>query len=83
MGRHAALTPEQVGMIRNSTARYVDLADTFGVSKLTIVKVRNFQGVYAAKAVKLGTPILDAHGQTIGVTPHNETVAEILPDAGE
>lgn len=68
MGRKAKLTEDQIiQFIRLSKRTQKELAKEFGVSLLTIWKVKNFKEAYAIKVE--GTPVLDEHGREVGFVP--------------
>lgn len=71
MGRHRALTDDQVNEIFQSpTVSSKEFATRFGVSYVTILKVRKGQGAYAVSENPVeGTLVLDSHGEVIGLTP--------------
>lgn len=71
MGQPKRFTPDQVEAIRNSTKTTVALAAEYKTSRVTISKIKNFHGAYQNQVLALGTPILNVHGQTVGVEPND------------
>lgn len=71
MGRRKALTDEQVNEIfANPDVPSKEFATKFGVSYVTILKVRKGLGAYAVSDAPVeGTLVLDAHGEVIGLQP--------------
>ena len=67
MSRKAKLDHIQVEYIRSSKTTQKELARQHGVSLLTIWKVKNFKGAYSVKTSDLGEPVLDSHGNTVGI----------------
>ena len=61
MGRNRSLTDDQIQEILSQpTVSGKTLATSYGVSYVTILKVRQGKGAYAP--VVPGSPVLDAHG---------------------
>ena len=79
MGRKIKLNPDQVDTIRKSTKTQADLAEEFKVSRLTVHKVRTFKEAYKQHVFDLGEPVLNIHGNVVGVTPDNEIVTDFIP----
>ncbi len=79
MGRRVALTPDQVEAIRASTKTLAELKVEYGVSTLTLGKVRRFQGAYKNSVLEFGTPVLDSHGIITNVIPAEGEGDEELP----
>lgn len=71
MGRRKALTDDQVNEIFASPdVSSKELAAKFGVSYVTILKVRQGKGAYAVSEAPVeGTLVLDAHGEVVGLQP--------------
>ena len=71
MGRHRALTNDQVNEIfQNPTVSSKEFATRFGVSYVTILKVRQGKGAYEVSSNPVeGTLVLDGHGEVIGIQP--------------
>ena len=73
MARKALFNPDQVAAIRASRLTNEQLAEDYNTSALTISRVRNFKGAYRSQVLEMGSPILNAHGQVVGVTPTETT----------
>lgn len=72
MSRKAKLNSDCVDAIRNDRlSTQKELAKVYGVSLLTIWKVKNFKGTYAIKIE--GTPVLNAHGEEVDFIPSQST----------
>ncbi len=70
MGRKAKLSVADVSEIRFLTgATQRELAVRYRVSRPTIIDVQQCRGAYRNRVLDLGTPVLDAHGNTVGVEP--------------
>ena len=69
MGRKAKLTPDQVHTIHKSSLTQKELAVMMDVSHQTIRKAQRGIGTYATYPADLGVPVLDGHGEVVGVNP--------------
>jgi hypothetical protein len=67
MARKAKLTTNEIENVRTDSRPMKLIAADFGVSLLTIWKVKNFKEAYATRAQDLGEPILDTNGHTVGI----------------
>ena len=75
MSRKAKLDASQVALIRVSIRTQKELAKEFGVSLLTIWKVKNFKEAY--KQEVLGLPVLDEHGRTVGIKDEPQVIYDL------
>jgi hypothetical protein len=62
MGRRRIFTDEQVQAIQDDPRHYKDIAREFGVTLLTIGKVKRKEGAYAELPRIPDNPVLDQHG---------------------
>ena len=74
MGRRVKLTEEQQEEIRRSGKFNKDLAEEYGVTAITISRIKRRLGGYSFRDSSLGTPVLNPRGEIVGIVePVNET----------
>lgn len=76
MGRNRMFTDDQVKAIQDDPRQYKDIAREYKTTVLTIGKIKRKEGAYRDLPHTLGTPVLNEHGITVNVIPHEDEESE-------
>lgn len=80
MARIKKLTMEQANRIRNSPEKAEYLAQLYGVSRVTISRIKNNHIYTNPDPLELGSPILDQHGRVVAVVPSVDDITDTVPE---
>ena len=80
MPRIKKLSLEQTKAIPESPEKGVYFSQLYGVSRVTISRIRN-NHIYAdPDPLELGSPVLDSHGRVVNVVPSVDDIADTTPE---